>query len=149
MRRILPVTILVLGLLLFASSPVYAQPTSWGGTTHTVRYGETIYCIARAYQVHPNAIINANWLASPNSIYPGQQLTIPAGPHWWMPGPTCTPQPQTSCCTCAYIHTVSTGETLSQISWWYGVNMWRIAECNGISNLNYIQIGQHLCIPSP
>ena len=57
MRRILPITILVLGLLLFASSPVYAQPTTWGGTVHIVRYGETVYCIARAYSLSLASVV--------------------------------------------------------------------------------------------
>jgi len=42
---------------------------------------------------------------------------------------------------------VVSGENLSRISLRYGVDMWRIAQCNGILNLNYIKIGQVLCIP--
>lgn len=53
-------------------------PTSQSGpTTHVVQQGETIYAIARQYGVSPQAIIDANGLANPNRISPGDTLTIP------------------------------------------------------------------------
>jgi LysM repeat protein len=67
-------------------------------------------------------------------------------------GPTCVPQcggPPPPSCACAYYHTIVTGDNLYRISLHYGVSMWRIAECNGIYNLNYIRVGDVLCIPSP
>ena len=47
------------------------------GTTHIVQPGEWIWQIARIYGVDPQAIIDANNLASPATIYPGQELIIP------------------------------------------------------------------------
>jgi LysM repeat protein len=47
------------------------------GTTHVVKPGEWIWQIARLYGVDPQAIIDANDLASPSTIYPGQELIIP------------------------------------------------------------------------
>jgi LysM repeat protein len=47
-------------------------------TTHVIQSGETIYSIARRYGVDPQAIIDANGLANPNFIQPGQTLIIPA-----------------------------------------------------------------------
>jgi LysM repeat protein len=49
-----------------------------GQTTHVVQAGETIYSIARQYGVSPDAIVQANGLANPNRIFPGQSLIIPA-----------------------------------------------------------------------
>jgi LysM repeat protein len=46
--------------------------------THVVQPGETIYAIGRLYGVSPEAIIEANNLANPNFIKPGDTLTIPA-----------------------------------------------------------------------
>jgi LysM repeat protein len=130
-------------------------PTSTppGGTptprTHIVRQGEWLYCIARAYGVDPQAIAEENGILNPNLIYPGQALTIPDEPGWWLPGTACqrqfdggTPSP-----TCRWYHTVALGETLYSISVKYGVSMWAIAEANHILNLNYIRAGQVLCIP--
>jgi hypothetical protein len=40
------------------------------------------------------------------------------------------------------------GENLYRISLRYGVSMWRIAQCNSIYDLNYIRVGDVLCIPA-
>ena len=48
-----------------------------GGTVHVVQPGEWIWQIARLYGVDPQAIIDANNLTSPSTIYPGQELIIP------------------------------------------------------------------------
>ena len=48
-----------------------------GGGSHQVNHGETVFSIARAYNVSPNDIIRANSLDSPNQIRVGQSLTIP------------------------------------------------------------------------
>ena len=57
------------------------EPTSvasgGGGTVHVVQPGEWIWQIARTYGVDPNAIIDANDLANPSLVYPGQELIIP------------------------------------------------------------------------
>ena len=46
---------------------------------------------------------------------------------------------------CVY-HTVRVGQTLSGIASYYGVNMWTIAQRNGIANPNRIYAGQTLLI---
>ena len=155
MRRVFPVLLIVLGLLLLSSVPVYAQPQASGIiVNHVVRSGETIYCIARAYKVSPVAIIRTNLIPHPNRIYPGQVLAIPNVPATLPPGPVCarqdhpTPPPPPPACVCAWYHTVVRSDTLSRIALTYRVNMWRIAECNRIHNLNYIRAGDVLCIPS-
>lgn len=53
--------------------------TPGGPIVHIVQAGEGIYAIARKYGVSPESIIQANNLANPNLIYPGQELIIPAG----------------------------------------------------------------------
>ncbi len=54
-----------------------ATPGSGGTTIHIVKAGEWIWQIARFYGVDPQAIIDANNLANPSSISPGQELIIP------------------------------------------------------------------------
>ena len=44
---------------------------------HTVRSGETLYSIGRAYGVSPMAIADSNNIAEPYTIYPGQTFKIP------------------------------------------------------------------------
>jgi LysM repeat protein len=58
------------------ATPVSGTPQA-GGTVHVVKPGEWIWQIARIYGVDPQAIIDANNLTNPSTIYPGQELTIP------------------------------------------------------------------------
>jgi LysM repeat protein len=46
------------------------------------------------------------------------------------------------------IHIVKTGESLYSIATQYGVNMYTLARYNGIANVNLVQVGQVLRIPS-
>ena len=124
---------------------------------HTVRRGETLYAIGRAYAMKPRTIAMCNNILNPNRIYAGLRLAIPYAP-WWpippgpvaerqftpgvQPGPTPTPVPG-----CRYTHVVKPGETLTRISLRYGVSIWTIARANDIQNVNLIYVGQKLCIP--
>ena len=155
MRRTAAALIVGLSLLLLSSGIAYARPQAW--TTlgnHVVQPGETIWCIARGYGVSPWAITAQNGLVNPNRIEPGTILSIPDAPATLPAGPTCAPQWTgdgpgwpSSDCSCAYYHTLSQGSNLYRTSLLYGVSMWRIADCNGILNLNHIQAGRVLCIP--
>lgn len=165
MRRALVIlTLLTLCFLLVPA--VEAAPTEccWPILgQHVVRQGETLFCIGRAYGVDPHAIASTNGIICPNLIYPGVTLNIPDAPATLPVGPTCvrqfevtpTPTPTETpealrCgdCTCREPkHVVACGETLTSIALQYGVNMWSIARCNCMLNLNAIRVGQELCIP--
>jgi hypothetical protein len=150
-RKALFILALVTVFPLVIPAPAYARPAEWGIITHhVVRPGETIYCIGRGYGVSPMAIAAYNGIANPSRIYPGQVLAIPDAYAYIPPGPTCTPQvpPEPPiACACAVFHTVLPGQNLYRISLYYGVSMWRIADCNGICDVNYIRAGDVLCIP--
>src|SRR3569623_2090559 len=45
--------------------------------THTIESGESLYTIARKYNVTAQAIMGANGITSPDKIYVGQKLIIP------------------------------------------------------------------------
>ncbi|MBN1248155.1 MAG: LysM peptidoglycan-binding domain-containing protein [Anaerolineae bacterium] len=165
--------VVVILLLGFAQSVMAAPAASAGGWEilgdHTVLYGETLYCIGRAYGVDPWAIATQNNVLVPDLIHPGAVLSIPNVPATLPPGPVCaqqfgdapdvvgdapdaagdTPAEPASCggCVCRVTHTIRWGETLSYISINYGVDMWSIAQCNCIYNVNYIRAGASLCIP--
>jgi LysM repeat protein len=53
--------------------------SSSGGQTYTVRRGDTLASIASRYGTTVQAIVKANGLANPNTIYVGQRLRIPKG----------------------------------------------------------------------
>lgn len=105
-------------------------------TQHVVRRGETLSSIARSYGVSVNSLMQANNIRDPNRIFVGQRLCIPGGGGGGHPGGSC-----------ANVHTVRYGETLSGIAAMYGVSTWAIMEANGISKPNRIFAGQRLCIP--
>ena len=152
MRRVLVAVVIALFLVVLASSSAHARPNEWHTIAyHTVRPGETLSSIGRLYSVSPMAIASYNGIVNPNLIYPWQVLAIPnAYGHWWGPWYPYHPPYWPGYpygCTCRYHHTVAGGENLYRISLHYGVSMWHIAQCNGISNLNYVQLGQTLCIP--
>lgn len=156
MHRTFSILAIALILLLLTTAAAHARPNEW--TTiywHTVKPGETIYCIARGYGVAPAAIAAHNGILHPYMIRPGQGLAIPNAYAWVGPGPTCTPQygypypyPYPYPCTCVTHHPVVFGDNLYRIQLRYGVSMWNIAACNGISDWNYIRAGDTLCIPA-
>ena len=85
-----PAVVVTAILTTFAGHPVAASDILG---KHVVQKGETLYCIGRAYGIHPNAIANANGVGSHHLIYPGQILTFPR--VWWerVPsGPVCRRQ---------------------------------------------------------
>jgi len=74
-----PYTIYPGRVLTIPGSPM-PGPTATPGpapTTYTVQSGDTIYSIGRKFGRTPAAIINANNLANPNFLFPGQVLRIP------------------------------------------------------------------------
>jgi nucleoid-associated protein YgaU len=119
---------------------------------HTVRYGESLFCIGRAYAVSPWAIASQNGIGYPYWARIGQRLAIPYVPWRYIPaGPVCarqfgggTPPPPPSC---RVTYTVRPGDTLYAIAWRYQANVWAIVIANNIHNPNLIFPGQVLCIP--
>jgi LysM repeat protein len=95
--------------------------------------GDTLYSIAQQHGVSWDQVAEANGLTTPNQIYAGQVLKIPAD----VPGPT----PE-------FAHQVHRGETLTGIARQYGQTPAALAEANGLSAPYVIYPGQQLVIPS-
>jgi LysM repeat protein len=109
-----------------------------GQTSYTVKPGDRLFSIGRAFQINPYAIAQANRLGPPYTIHPGQVLVIPAGGTW---GPTATPGPAPT------THTVAAGETVYSIARKYGKSAAAIINANNLGNPNFIFPGQVLNIP--
>ncbi|HET9016885.1 MAG TPA: LysM peptidoglycan-binding domain-containing protein, partial [Thermomicrobiaceae bacterium] len=99
-----------------------------GSTSYTVVAGDNVHAIAARFGVTTQAIVDANNLANPNLILPGQQLTIP---------------PVTKTITV----TVKAGDTVNNLSAQYGVSSASIVSANQLANSNLILVGQQLSIP--
>jgi LysM repeat protein len=102
-------------------------------TVVAVAPGDTLYSIAQQHGVSWDQVAEANGLTTPNQIYAGQVLKIPAD----VPGPT----PE-------FAHQVHRGETLTGIARQYGQTPAALAEANGLSAPFVIYPGQQLVIPS-
>jgi LysM repeat protein len=72
------------------------------GGVYTVQEGDTVYDVARSYNVALRALIDANRLAAPYELTPGQTLTIP---------------PRRT-------HVVQAGDTVYGVSRSYGTRAW-------------------------
>jgi LysM repeat protein len=173
----LAVLVVVLAMSVVAALPASAAPDRAPDLQyqvigqHTVKQGEWLYCIGRAYQVSPWAIAEQNHIPWPYWVYPNQVLQIPAVPWYNIPaGQTCAPQftaptwptptplpptptpgpvpPTPVPGQCRYYHNVLWGQTLSGISWYYGTTVQAVMAVNpSITNPNLIFAGSTLCIP--
>ncbi|MHA6249668.1 LysM peptidoglycan-binding domain-containing protein [Pontibacter sp. CAU 1760] len=112
-------------------------------TKHTVRQGETLYSISRMYAVTINDITNWNNMGdSPLKI--GQELYI-AEP---LTEPATAASATKSAAVSSPYHTVTTGETLYQISKRYGVTPGQLQNWNNLAD-NSIRLGQELRVQAP
>jgi LysM repeat protein len=124
-----------------------ASSSGGGGSVHVVRWGETMYSIARRYGTSVQAIMNANGLSNPNYIYAGQRLIIPGGGGGGGSAPS-TGGGGSSTPSSGRVHVVQRGQTLYSIARWYGTSVTAIMNANGLRNSNFIWVGQRLTIPS-
>lgn len=109
---------------------VLASTVALTSLEYTVQRGDTLSGIARGQGVSLLELIEANGIANPNLIYPGQVLVIPGREG----------QPDK-------VHVVSRGETLIRIASSYGSTAPTLARFNGLVNPNLIFPGQRLLIP--
>ena len=101
---------------------------------YTVQSGDTLSGIAAMYGTSAESLAILNGISNPNLIYVGQQIKVTGSAS---PAPT---QPVSSTTT----YTVQSGDTLSEIAARYGMSVSEIASLNGISDANFIYVGQVL-----
>lgn len=126
-------------LRIVTNSTVNGSETRGAGSiTYTVRRGDTLSQIARAYGVTVAHIVEINNIQNPNLIYPGQKLRITESNN--------TTINQIVEKNTRYTYIVRRGDTLSQIARIYGVSVAYLANINNISNPNLIYTGQRIII---
>jgi len=127
--------------------PAPAGPTAGAGVYHTVKLGDTLEKIARAYGTTATAISSANSITNPDLIWVGQKLLIPGatGPSAPAPKATAKPQPQPAPAS-PKVYVVQAGETLSQIANRYGTTVAAIMAANDLPSADKISVGQRLTI---
>ncbi|HEX7587218.1 MAG TPA: LysM peptidoglycan-binding domain-containing protein, partial [Anaerolineae bacterium] len=129
------VPILVALLVLAGSVTVVRADTP---TTHTVAWGETLYSIARAFGVAPQALASANKIDLNGWVYAGQRLTIPGGGG----------SPAATSATPSGYYTVRAGDTLFSIATRFGTSVDAISDANDLPANGLIYIGWTLKVPT-
>ena len=142
---------------------------------YSVQAGDTMYSIAVKWGISVNELISANPTINPNYIYVGQQLVVPVAPvsaeseNPSMPtaiepvndgsaepialDDTASEEPPSDAPALAaptaqpLVHVVVPGDTLTGIADYYAVNMYDIMDANGLTNPNWLYVGQELIIP--
>lgn len=126
--------LLVILLLCLTTFPLSADSP----TLHTVAWGETLYSIARAYGVTPQAIANANNISINSWVYTGTRLTIPTSQRADDVAPT----------TPSGYYTVRAGDTLSSIAARFGTTADALATANNLPVNSILYVGWSLKIPT-
>jgi LysM repeat protein len=148
------------------NTPVPISNDFPGRIIHTVRPGDTVSRLATLYGSTTQAIISANGLDEQALIFVGQGLVVPVrltAPATSTPlPPTATPQVIVVTATQAApaptavpttapggttVYVVQPGDTLRRIALRFNTTVSALAQLNGITNINYIQVGQRLNVP--
>jgi len=119
MRLLRPLALVLLSIAVSAQSAAAAQ-----ALYHVLKAGETVYSLARKYDVSSEAILAANDVADASKLKPGQKLLIPA------------------------VHKVRQGDTLYGIAKSYGVEVEELRAINKLSSKSIIHVGEILIVPA-
>jgi LysM repeat protein len=130
------------GPIVVQPSPVQPQPVV-RYITYVVQAGDTLSEIAAYFGVTVEGIRVYNNITNNRLIFPGDVLLIPptGGPVVVQPPPV-VPRRVVN----GYYY-VRAGDTMFAIAASFRVNVYDLAEANGILNLNYIYVGQPLRVP--
>jgi uncharacterized protein YkwD len=103
--------------------------------THAVQDGDTLLGLARQYAVPMAAIQLANGMGDSTVVKLGQSLKIPDSVQWEGASPFWR------------LHTVSVGETLSEIARAYELDIADLLQVNDLDDADQVIVGQMLVLP--
>lgn len=117
-------------------APEFDVPNSY-----TLRAGEFPYCIARRFDISPDALMNANGLSRTSMVYPGTTLTIPKSAGSFNAGPRALRAHPVK-------YTILAGDTVYYIACLFGdVDPRAIEAVNGLTGAYTLGVGQVIQIP--
>jgi LysM repeat protein len=117
-----------------------------GSGRHRVKSGETLSSIAGKYQVSGRDLMALNNLRNANHVEVGQTLRLPSNAV--MPRPAFKPVAVTPI-PGATEHTVSKGQTLTQIAKAYKLPVASLISINQLSDPNKVEVGTRLYLTDP
>ena len=103
---------------------------------HIVKIGDTVTSIAKFYSINKSLIIKLNNLKDDNYIYVGQNLIISEPSQY----------PKKHSNLIKNYHIVQIGESLTEISNKYKLNLGYLIEINNLNNPDSIKVGQKLLL---
>jgi LysM repeat protein len=120
-----------------------------GSTTYIVQPGDTLYRISQRFGISQDALMRANGITNPNTIYVGQKLIIPVQtPVTATPlAATPTPLPTNAASLVPVTYVVQPGDTLFRIADKFHTTVQDLIQLNRLSNENAIFAGQVLRVP--
>jgi len=110
-------------------------PSCPGGNYYTIRSGDTLYAIARRYNISLNDLLQANPGIDPARLRIGQVICIPFA------------APPVTCPEGSITYTIVAGDTFSSIARRYNVTVADLIRANPEVNPDALLIGQRICIP--
>ena len=132
MRRALAAFTLALALI---------QPLpGLAATEHLVKSGETLSEIAERYGLSVQKLMQLNGIEDADLVEAGTKLKLPDGATAKTGGGGSDSRAQAG-------HTVSSGETLSEIAERYSISVQELMELNGLEDADLVQVGQRLKVP--
>lgn len=134
MRRVVLGAVALLAA--FSGVLMVVQPAQ----AYTVQPGDTIWSIARRNGVTVQEVVRANGLTDPNTIFPGEQLSIPGASGG--SGNGLGPLPTTT-------YTVQQGDSVWSIAHNLGIKVSQVLNLNPLSDPDFIRPGDQLVVPAP
>ncbi|MFP4432296.1 MAG: LysM peptidoglycan-binding domain-containing protein [Spirochaetaceae bacterium] len=111
-------TVRVLFLAIILTLPLNAEPLR-----HTMQRGETLYSIARRYNVSVDTLVDINSIADPTELSVGTVLLVPGQ------------------------YTVKPGDTYYGIARRYGISVDELLDMNERSESTLLRVGDYLYVP--
>lgn len=122
--------------------PVVVKKTT-SANVHVVEQGQTLYSVARLYNVSVRDLATWNGFATDEKVKIGQEIIVKNPNVATKPSPVV--EQKSTPASSTITHEVQKGETLFSISKRYGVTMKQVQDWNGMSD-NNVKIGQKLII---
>ena len=136
----------VIGVL--RDTPPRQPPPPPAPAVYVVQSGDTLSGIAAAFGVSMDEIIALNNITDPSYLYIGQELIMPGGVvTGTVAGTPVSTGSAAGGAGSGRSYTVVEGDTLFAIAGRYGTTVDAIASLNGLTDVNYLYVGQVLAIP--
>lgn len=114
-----------------------AFPPCPEGNYYTIQAGDSLFAIARRFNVSLDDLLEANPLVDPNRLQIGQIICIPVA------------TPPVTCPAGAFTYTIQAGDTIYNLAQRFRVSVDSILRLNPRINPNSLLIGQKICLPQP